>query len=171
MGYYSYVSDEITIDPPIPWGEFEIKALLRSNLPPGEQTLVWHTPAAYEIRENVWGIGATGTIAYGDVALQYTVVNTPTGPVRQIDAIVPAEDEPSKLYHLEVSVADIAADFAVDTDGNPRAFFGYLEVDGEERDDLWRIHILKGKAVRVDSEIHWPEPRLQETDDQPQDLD
>ena len=42
------------------------------------------------------------------------------------------------------------------TDGEP-VFTGYLECQGEETGDLWRVYVRNGQAVRVDPKIVWPD--------------
>jgi hypothetical protein len=67
------------------------------------------------------------------------------------DAIVPSTDDSFKVYSLMEDVQKIVSDFPDHT------FSGYLYVEGEENDDMWRLYVKDGKAIQVKPEIVWPE--------------
>jgi hypothetical protein len=41
-------------------------------------------------------------------------------------------------------------------------FTGYLECEGENNTDIWRVYVKNGKAIRVDPQIIWPEDQRTE---------
>lgn len=72
-------------------------------------------------------------------------------------AIVPAgldrPDEDEILAGVEALVAIVN----VYSDDDGATFTGYLECQGEEAGDLWRVYVRNGQAVRVDPKIVWPD--------------
>lgn len=61
-------------------------------------------------------------------------------------------DEEELLEHLDalLSIVNLYND-GEDT------ITGYLECQGEEAGDLWRVYVRNGQAVRVDPKIVWPD--------------
>jgi hypothetical protein len=57
-----------------------------------------------------------------------------------------------KAYGIIAEVQKI-----IDILGDGYTYSGYIELNGEESGDLWRIHIRQGKAVEVQPQIVWPE--------------
>ena len=116
MGYYTSVTGLITIDPPITWGE------------------LYDTP---------W---AAGEDDYEhDVQLQIvsTYEETDEGTLERkfATAIVPASEDGYKAYRIEEHLQDILTRFAVDG----RTFRGYLQGEGEDNEDVWRLSVRSGQ--------------------------
>jgi hypothetical protein len=61
-------------------------------------------------------------------------------------------DSSMKAYGIVAEVQKI-----VDILGDGYTYSGYIELNGEEPGDLWRIYIRQGKAVEVQPKIVWPE--------------
>lgn len=57
-----------------------------------------------------------------------------------------------KAYDTEAEVKEIAEAFP------DHEFAGYLEVEGEENTDMWRMYIVKGKAIKHSVRAMWPDP-------------
>lgn len=129
MGYYSTVTGEIAIIPPIPW-----KILKDSPLLPGSR-------------------GRKDRDA--SLRIEETTVDTDDGTlIRRVGAgIVPGWDDSYKAYDLINHVQEIVDAFPGHT------YAGYLHVEGrEEGIDIWRVYVKDGRAVEVRPEITWPEP-------------
>jgi hypothetical protein len=45
----------------------------------------------------------------------------------------------------------------VDRHGKGRSFIGYIEAEGEDAGDLWRLAVVGGRAVKIQPQIVWPE--------------
>jgi hypothetical protein len=62
------------------------------------------------------------------------------------------EGESIKAYDTEQEVREIAEAFP------DHEFRGYMQVEGEENGDMWRMYIVKGKAIKHTVEALWPDP-------------
>lgn len=125
MGYYSTVTGEIAIIPPLSWKEIKDSPLL----PHDEQ------------RQDA------------KLALEESTVDTEDGTLirRNAPRIVPATDDSYKAYDVVGAVQEIVNAFPGHT------YTGYLQGEGEENDDMWRVYVKDGKAIEVKPEITWPE--------------
>ncbi|WP_370665416.1 DUF6205 family protein [Streptomyces sp. IBSBF 2507] len=128
MGYYTSVTGEIRIEPPLTWAE------IKDN------------PALPET--------AGGRSEY-DVHLRIDeeTVDTDEGQLtrKTCAALVPAWDDSFKAYHLVEHVQEMIDAFPGHT------FTGRLDCEGEEGGDLWRVVVRDGRAVKVTPSIVWPD--------------
>lgn len=69
---------------------------------------------------------------------------------RTAAALVPAWGEPFKAYGIVDHVQAFLTMF-----GGER-LFGYFECSGEDDEDLWRLHVIDGKATKIEPQIVWP---------------
>lgn len=154
MGYHTYVSGEIEIDPPIPWSQ--VQKRIETQQPRAQG---WRTHE-YVVRDEA--AVEEGVIDYAEgVSLLYRVVEIEADTfTRKVVAIVPDTEEEGRAWQQDVvaALSEIVDDFPVDGEGTARRFEGYLYFEGEENDDLWRAYIIDGKPVVVEAEIVWPDP-------------
>jgi hypothetical protein len=134
MGYTSYLSGEITIHPPIPWGELQDSPFVR-------------TPDRNEWDRLTW------------LRLVEDTVQTDEGTLirKQAIAIRPSEADELRVYDLGREVQAI-----IDAHGEGRTFDGILLVCGDESPDIWRVRIIDGRAVEERPRIVWPDGTEQE---------
>lgn len=99
----------------------------------------------------------TTTAAWPVEFKRYEMVGDPDCPpflvahsIRSVGAEKPTEDEILTGVQLLVYQVDLVND-------NETTFTGYLECQGEEAGDLWRVYVRNGQAVRVDPKIVWPD--------------
>lgn len=132
MGYYSDVTDEICISPDLKAAD--IRNLIKLNL---AKTLDGKVPYEHCV--------------YVDYEQQlkdyedYTAVKFVAPEIRPISGNM-------KAYSILEDVQKI-----VDALGAEYTYSGYIELNGEEAGDLWRIYVRNGKATSVSPEIVWPE--------------
>jgi hypothetical protein len=128
MGYNSNVDGQIDVTPPLTWKELQEKGYSED----GRYTPDW-TCVRLEVSSET--------------------VSTDEGVLTRFtaDAIVPSTDDSFKAYGLMKDVQKIVSDFPDHT------FSGYLYVEGEENNDMWRLYVKDGKAIQVKPEIVWPE--------------
>lgn len=70
-------------------------------------------------------------------------------------ALVATWDEPFKAYSLE---ADLGAIVTLITGLlTKHTFTGHLQCEGEDHNDIWRLNVIDGRAVKHTPEIKWPE--------------
>lgn len=131
MGYNTRYMGEIRIVPPIGWGELS------------DADKTWIDP---------WNSNH-----YYDCALQLDEepVDTPDGTLtrKQVTAIIPASEDDYKGYGIVEAVQGIVDRWAP----TGRTFGGYLECEGEEAGDLWRLAVVDGRATRIEPRIIWPD--------------
>lgn len=127
MGYNSRVSGEIVIDPPLTWSEYKESPYLTPGSP--------NWPCVI-LRQHEDPRDAEGGVML----------------VRWADAIVPATDESGRMYGIEEQVRKIVAAYR-----EGHTFSGYLEIDGENQGDLWRLVIKDGTVIRFDAKFVWPD--------------
>lgn len=128
MGYTSYIAGEITIHPPIPWGDLQGSAFVR-------------TPDNKEWDRLTW------------LRLVEDTVQTHDGTLirKQAIAIRPSEADELRVRNLDREVQAII-------DAHPgHTFDGVLLVTGEESPDIWRVRIVDGRAVEERPRIVWPD--------------
>lgn len=58
----------------------------------------------------------------------------------------------TKAYRIEEHLQEL-----IDLHGKDRTFSGYIEAEGEDAGDLWRLAVVGGRAVRIEPRIVWPE--------------
>lgn len=129
MGYTSYLSGEITIDPPIPWGELQ-------------RSLFVPTP-----ERNEWD-----RLAWLRVVQETEEIDEGTLIRREAVAIRPSEADELRAHGLAADVQAI-----IDAHGHGRTFSGFIFVRGAESPDIWRVAVEDGRAVEVRPRIIWPD--------------
>lgn len=129
MSYTSYLSGEIVIDPPIPWGELQGSQFVR-------------TPDNQEWDRLTW------------LRLVEDTVETDDGTLirKQAIAIRHAEADELRVRGLDRQVQEI-----IDAHGDGRTFDGVFLVRGEKSPDIWRVRIIDGRAVEERPRIVWPD--------------
>lgn len=131
MGYYTNIHGQITIDPPIPWGEVRDSAFLRG--------------------EDGWLSDPNFSLA---LRIDEEEVETAEGTLvrRLADAVEPIKDESYKTggEDCKASLQCILNGW-----GEGRMFTGRLEGYGEDNDDMWRLYVVDGKAVLERPRIMW----------------
>lgn len=128
MGYYTQVSGEIMIEPPLKWAEFKDSPFY-SNDPPYDV----QRDVVYRVREEE--------------------IETDEGPLtrREADAVVPYTDDRAKFYNIVEQLQELVDAYLT------RTFTGFFHGEGEEAGDIWRLAVRNGKAVKVEAKIVWPE--------------
>ncbi|WP_084963337.1 DUF6205 family protein [Thermoactinospora rubra] len=129
MGYVSYLSGEIIIEPPIPWRELQHSPFVRTPERKEWERLTW-LRVVEETKET-----DEGTLTR-----------------REAVAIRPSQADELRAHSL---VTDVQA--IVDAHGAGRTFTGFILVRGEESPDIWRVAIENGRAVEVRPRIVWPD--------------
>ena len=126
MGYYTQVTGEIAIAPPIKWGDINGSPFLPDS---GEWT---------------------------DVVLRVAEdsIDTDEGTLtrRSCAAIEPATDDGYKAYGIQVDLQTL-----LNAIGPGHEYSGYLEGLGEDNEDIWRLYVRDGKAIKVKVQLVWPE--------------
>jgi hypothetical protein len=133
MGYTSHIAGEITIHPPIPWGELQSSVFIR-------------TPERNEWDRLTW------------LRLVEDTVETDDGTLvrKQAIAIRPSEADELRVRNLDGEVQAII-------DAHPgHTFDGVMVVTGEQSPDIWRVRIVDGRAVEERPRIVWPDGTEQE---------
>ncbi|MFI8351243.1 DUF6205 family protein [Streptomyces sp. NPDC085596] len=128
MGYYTRVTGEINIEPPLTWQEFKDSPFL-----PGSA----NDSTAYDVR----------------LRADEETVDTDDGQLirKTASTVLPRWDDSFKAYNLIEHVQAIIDAFPGHT------FSGRLDCEGEETGDLWRVVIRDGRAVKVTPQIVWPD--------------
>ncbi|MFG3439894.1 DUF6205 family protein [Nonomuraea sp. NPDC047897] len=128
MGYTSRLSGEITINPPIPWGELQGSPFVR-------------TPDNDEWDRLTW------------LRLVEDTVETDDGTLirKQAIAIRPSEADELRVHGLDRDVQAIIDAHLGHT------FEGLMLVRGEESPDIWRVSVQDGCAVEERPRIVWPD--------------
>ena len=125
MGYYTQVTGQITIDPPLRWVDVKDSPFL---------------PEACD----------------RDVALviQRDIVQTDDGTLNHLSAVAieRATDDSYRTYSIEAHLQEL-----LDQWGDGRSFDGYLEGHGEDNEDIWRLYVRDGKAIKAKVQLVWPE--------------
>jgi hypothetical protein len=128
MGYNTFFTGEIRIDPPLSWAEIRGSDFLPE--------VAWDNDLAVKLR------------------VQDETTETDDGTLvrRWADAVLPVTDDRYKAYDILAHVQRL-----IDRYGTEHRFTGYLDAAGEERGDLWRLYVRDGRAVRVEPRIVWPD--------------
>lgn len=126
--YDTEYTGEITITPPLPWS-----AIHDSPFVPDSR--------GYADRDCKFRLAETtvetdeGTLTRKQAV---AVTSTFTGPTGGYDIV----------EHLQE---------LIDLHGEGRTFAGFIEADGADFGDLWRLAVVNGRAVRIRARIVWPE--------------
>jgi hypothetical protein len=128
MGYYTYVTGEFAITPPLTWNEFK-----DSRFAPHNVKNSYDPDLILRVDEES--------------------VDTDDGPLlkRTAVALEMREIDEYRAYNLLETVQEAVDSFPGHT------FTGRLECEGEDNTDMWRVVIRDGKAVKVEPRIVWPE--------------
>ncbi|MFJ4847523.1 DUF6205 family protein [Streptomyces sp. NPDC088733] len=129
MGYYTTVTGEFQIEPPLTWAEFRDS--------PFNSTSIDAWDGLKEVRLRV----------------VEDRVDTDEGSLirKTAAALTPETDEGRKYHHLIEHVQQVIDAFP------GHAFTGRLDCEGEATGDLWRVVIREGRAVKVTPRIVWPD--------------
>ncbi|RBQ21556.1 hypothetical protein DP939_02270 [Spongiactinospora rosea] len=129
MGYISYLSGEITIDPPIRWGELRGSDFVRTKERAEHERLVW-------------------------LRTVEKTVDTEEGVLTTVMAVAirPSEEDELRADALAREVQEIVA-----AHGDGRTFEGLILVRGEESPDIWRVRVVDGHAVEERPMLRWPD--------------
>lgn len=124
------ISGEISIDPPLTWGE---------------------------LRDQLWALGTDGRYPDVVVKLDTTRESTAAGELLRHSgvAIAPTGHE-TNGYDLTDEVDRIARTFATAPDGSVRRFAGFLHVVWGGGEEIYRIVVRDGQAVEVRPTWVWP---------------
>lgn len=127
MGYLTQVTGEIQITPPLTWKEIQEKGY-QLGFP-----------------EECW--------TSVQVHIHEEEQNTDEGVLTRRTGItlIPACSEPYKAHSLVQHVQKIIDTFP------GHEFTGYLECDGDETGDLWRLYVKHREAYKVLPTIIWEE--------------
>lgn len=136
MGYTSYLSEEITIDPPIPWADLHDSPFIRTSDRREYERLVWLRMEEQDVETD------EGTLTH-----------------KRAVAIRPSTADELRARGLVDEVQEI-----VNAHGRGRAFTGYILVTGEESPDIWRVAVEDGQAVEVRPKIVWPDGTEEQAD-------
>lgn len=124
-----WIHGRIDISPPLSWGQIKDSPYLKSN---ARKQGKW-PDAIFDVVEVVYDT-ADGSLTKRDAI-----------------AIIPDEDADTSARTLLNDVEAIVTAYPKHT------FTGYLQCEGEENEDIWRVVIRNGHAKRVDAMIVWPE--------------
>jgi hypothetical protein len=128
MGYITTVEGEFSITPPLAWNEFKDSEFAPHNI------VSSHEPSL--------------ALRVDEVS-----VDTPEGPLlrRTATALVMREIDEYRERGLVKEVQKAV-------DGFPgHEWSGRLDCEGEENNDIWRVRIQGGRAVKIEPEIVWPD--------------
>ena len=128
MGYYTRVTGEINIQPPLTWNEFKDSPFLPGS--PNDKT-------EYDVR----------------LRADEETVDTDEGQLvrKTASVVLPRWDDSFKAYNLVKHVQAVIDAFPSHT------FTGRLDCEGEEAGDLWRVVVRDDRAVKVTPRIVWPD--------------
>lgn len=121
------ISGRITITPPITWAE------LRAN----EWAMHHYADAHIKVDHN-------------DVDTDQGVLSARFGV-----AIVPCDGE-TNGHNLTADVQRVVDAFPTTPDGTPRAFSGWLHVIWGGGDEVYRVHVVDGRAHEARPSLAWP---------------
>lgn len=130
MGYYSTMSGELTISPPLTWGQFKDS----------------------EFREG--SEASRGTYPCVKFRVEQETIESDTGRTEVITAVAvePESGESRKLYYLEEEVQRLVDAYPGHT------FTGEFLIEGEEALDVWKLVVDDQRKVRqVHPRIVWPD--------------
>lgn len=127
MGYYTTVTGEISIEPPLTWAEIKASPFAPSDTVRDD----------FDVR----------------LRIEETAVDTDEGQLirRAASALVASWSDCFKAYYLVEHIQKAIDAFPGHT------FTGRLECEGEENTDIWRVVVRDGRAVKVEPRIVWPD--------------
>lgn len=129
MGYYTRFSGAITITPPPPWSE---------------------------IKGSPFAINGEFGMPDRDCKFRIDVeiVETDEGTLtrKQATAIVCTYDGNTTAHGIVEHLQELLT-----LHGEGRTFSGYIEAEGEESGDLWRLTVRDGQATKIKPSIVWPD--------------
>lgn len=130
MGYRTDARGQISISPPIPWGEIKDSPFLPGN-----------ARARATERDIMFRIDSEE-------------VETAEGTLTRRAAVAMEQSwgDDSRNYNIVAHLQE-----AIDRYGKNHTFTGRFDMSGEESGDVWRVCIRNGKAVRVDPVVTWPD--------------
>lgn len=130
MGYYTNVTGEILIEPPIPWGEIRDSEYLHGD--------------------DGWTVGDCSLALRIDEA----EVETDEGTLvrREATAVEPVTDN---SYRAGGDACEADLQCILNHHGEGRTFTGRLNGEGEDNGDMWRLYVRDGRAVLVRARIVW----------------
>lgn len=128
MGYDTKLSGKIRFSPPVGWAKLKDCQFL------GTDHINYHRALKLHVREDE--------------------VETDEGLVlrRSSSVIIPTWEGEARAFEIESDLQDI-----VDWLGAGHIYTGYIEGHGEEWDDIWRLCVSNGAAIKVDAQITWPD--------------
>lgn len=128
MSYYTRVTGEFSITPPLTWAECK-----DSHFAPHNIDDAWYPSLILRVDEEP--------------------VDTDEGPLLRRTAAVLAMREID-----EYRESDLVGEVQSAIDAFPgHTFAGRLDCEGERNTDIWRVVLRDGRAVRVDARIVWPD--------------
>jgi hypothetical protein len=127
MGYVTRFNGEITITPPIPWGQIKDSPFLPDAAKTGGKDIMFRIDQVERDTDD-------GTLI-----------------VRSAVALVSTWDDEARGYNIVEHVQQV-----VDAHPG-HEFGGRLDCYGEETGDLWRLEVRGRRAVRVEPRIVWPD--------------
>jgi hypothetical protein len=128
MGYYTSITGELAIEPPLTYAEFK------------------DTPFT---SFTDWSKGGADIYA---IAVSEEDKDTPDGvlTVKTAHLVRPYPDE-VKAYHAEDGLQRLVDAFP------GHEFTGCFEGDGERADDQWRLYVRSGRVIKHVPTITWPD--------------
>lgn len=133
MGYYTRVTGEIYVDPPISWKDAHDTIWAQQGQRGEELTL--------DLRSESESVEIDGELV--------EVVR------REFTHVRPTYDDAYKAYYTERNLQTLVDAFP------GHEWSGYLEGEGEGegdgKPDLWRLYVRNGQVVKVEPQIVWPE--------------
>jgi hypothetical protein len=124
MGYYTRVTGELVITPPLTAAEIR------------------HWEANVDIQQvNIRLKVAEETLQVEEGELTK----------RTAAAVLPWSEDRFKAYSV---IEDVQA--FLNMFGTGHQLTGWFDCAGEEDDDLWRLHVIDGKATKIEPQIVWP---------------
>ncbi|TKK84594.1 hypothetical protein FDA94_28610 [Herbidospora galbida] len=137
MGYYTRHTGEISIVPPLAWSEIKDSPFVCL---PGQR-------------------------GYGrdlKIVLDETTEETSDGTLirRRGIAIAPVTTEPMKGYRIVEELQSL-----LNCHAEGQRFIGFIEAEGEDPGDLWRLMVKDGQAVQIKPRIIWPDEDWSEDDE------
>lgn len=128
MGYNTHVTGEIAIEPALAWAEFKDSPFLPGSVND-------HTDRDVRLRADEESVDTTeGSLVRRTAA-----------------ALLPRWSESFKAYNLIEHIQEAIDAFP------GHEFTGRFDCEGADAGDLWRVVIRDGRAIKVESQIVWPE--------------
>jgi hypothetical protein len=132
MGYYSRLSGELTINPPLKWGQFRDSEF-------------------FDDRANENWRNGYACIRF---RVERDTAETDEGKREVITAVAvePSTEDSMKVYELKVELQRLVDAFPV------HEFTGEFLIEGEESGDIWKLVVDDNrKAAEIHPRIVWPD--------------